>query len=319
MYHRVAAPAADIWDIAVSPENFEQHLKILRKKGNVQPLRQLVAELRDGKLQKNSIAITFDDGYIDNFAVAKPLLEQYGLPATFFITSGNIGKDEEFWWEELEHILLFTPKLPQTFSAEVGEGPFTFDLQAETHLTVELRQRHIYWNACDEAPPTRRAELFLALWQQLKPLPYIAQKELLGHIRDWAGVPVSRRAAYRSMTAAQLQEMGRGSLFDIGAHTVTHAALGMHRLPVQEQELRDNRQYLTAVTGADIPLLAYPYGNYNSDTLAAAVNTGFAAAFTTEEKAVKKRSSLYRLGRLQVKNLPGQAFAAQLDAWQHKL
>lgn len=319
MYHRVAAPAADIWDIAVSPESFEQQLQILQKKSNVLPLRELAKAVKDGKVRKNSVAITFDDGYIDNFLVAKPLLEKYKLPATFFITSGNIGMEEEFWWDELEHIILFAPQLPQAFSAMLGGNPFAFDLQAETQLTGELQQKHNAWNACDEAPPTLRAQLFFALWQQLKPLPHPEQKAQMRIIRGWAGVPVSARTAYKSMTAAQLQELSQNNLFDIGAHTASHAALGMHSLPVQENELLDSRQFLSSVTGAAIPLLAYPYGNYNNETLVAAANTGFTAAVTTEEKAVTRRSRLYRLGRVQVKNISGKEFAAQLHQWQHKL
>ena len=171
MYHRIATPAADIWGIAVSPENFEQHLQLLRKKGNVVPLRELVKDVKQGKVRRNSIAITFDDGYADNFAVARPLLEKYQLPATFFITSGNIGKEEEFWWDELEHILLFAPQLPQIFAAVFSDSPFSFDLRAEASLTEELLQQHRSWDACDEAPPTLRARLFFTLWQQLKPLP----------------------------------------------------------------------------------------------------------------------------------------------------
>ena len=120
------------------------------------------------------------------------------------------------------------------------------------------------------------------------------------------------------MTPAQLQELSQHKLFDVGAHTVSHAALGMHNLAVQQKELLDSRQFLSALTGAAIPLLAYPYGNYNNETLEAAANTGFTAAVTTEEKAVTRRSGIYRLGRVQVKNMSGQALAAQLHQWQHK-
>ena len=52
------------------------------------------------------MAITFDDGYADNLQVAAPLLAERGLPATFFIVSGTIGSGREFWWDELEGLLL---------------------------------------------------------------------------------------------------------------------------------------------------------------------------------------------------------------------
>ena len=98
MYHRIATPEYDHWELSVSPQNFEAHLQVL-KKYKVMDLATVVKEI-----PHKGIAISFDDGYIDNYTVAKPLLEKYHLPATFFITNGNLGKQTEFWWDELEHI-----------------------------------------------------------------------------------------------------------------------------------------------------------------------------------------------------------------------
>ena len=98
MYHRIATPAHDHWQLSVSPQNFEAHLQVL-KQYNVFDLATLVTQVPN-----NGIAISFDDGYIDNYTIAKPLLEKYHLPATFFITNGSLGKQTEFWWDELEHI-----------------------------------------------------------------------------------------------------------------------------------------------------------------------------------------------------------------------
>src|SRR5690606_1573250 len=112
MYHRIASPSIDPWQLSVSAENFEQHLQVLQKSNRVVSLSQLVHHRHNNLCRKNKIAITFDDGYLDNFTVAKPLLEKYGLPATFFITSCNLDGQKEFWWDELGRIILQTPELP---------------------------------------------------------------------------------------------------------------------------------------------------------------------------------------------------------------
>lgn len=316
MYHRVAAPEADIWEIAVSPENFEQHLQVLRKTKNVIPLKDLVQDVRNGKIRKNSVAITFDDGYVDNFLVARPLLEKYGLPATFFIASGNIGAGAEFWWDEIEQLILFTKHLPRRFAMEVNGNKVNYDLEQETQLTESLRQQNSRWNACKQAPPSRRCALFFNLWQALKPLPTTTQQELLQRISVWAGAPKSARADYLSMSEAQLQELGESSLFAVEAHTVSHPALAFHNRPYQKEELLRNVQYLEEATGRKPSLLAYPYGNYNEDTVVLATETGLTAAFTTEEKPVTKHSPLFRLGRVQAKNCAAPAFTALLDQWK---
>jgi peptidoglycan/xylan/chitin deacetylase (PgdA/CDA1 family) len=86
MYHRIANSANDYWQLCVSPENFEQQLQVISK-------------------HRDHVAITFDDGYIDNYTAAKPLLEKHHLPATFFIATGNINSGKEFWWDELQQLI----------------------------------------------------------------------------------------------------------------------------------------------------------------------------------------------------------------------
>src|SRR5215469_10551845 len=88
MYHRVAALQQDPWDLAVSPDTFEQQLAYLKRNHTTMGLDKLVQGLRSGKLPDNAVAITFDDGYRDNLVQAKPLLAHYGLSATLFLVTG---------------------------------------------------------------------------------------------------------------------------------------------------------------------------------------------------------------------------------------
>jgi peptidoglycan/xylan/chitin deacetylase (PgdA/CDA1 family) len=316
MYHRIAEPEADIWDIAVSAGQFEKHLQALKKAGNVVPLQELADRHADGTLKKNSIAITFDDGYSDNFRVAKPLLEKYQLPATFFITTGNIGQAAEFWWDELENIILFTKRLPVQFSMRINNQLIEEDLNT-AELTAEMRQKHISWKACTEAPPTPRCRLYYRIWEQLKPVPPIEQQTRLQKIRDWAGVGKGSRPDFQSMSLAELKEMGKSRLTDIGAHTVSHPALAFHAPEFQKKELAESKSFLEEITERKIDLLAYPYGNYNKDTARIAADLNFSAAFTTEEQVVRARSDRFQLARFQVKNLHYGQFNKN-TLWQNR-
>src|SRR5436309_3311860 len=102
MYHRIGVPDADDpWALAVSPDHFAQQLDALRRHRQVISLKELVSRLSERDLPIDSAVITFDDGYADNLHVAKPLLEQHKLPATVFVTAGAVGREAEFWWDEL--------------------------------------------------------------------------------------------------------------------------------------------------------------------------------------------------------------------------
>lgn len=100
LYHRVAESENDINRLGVSPENFENQISYLKRKFSIVSLNELVVNLRAKKIKRNSIAVTFDDGYADNLYKALPILEKHGIPATIFITTGKIGDNAPFFWEE---------------------------------------------------------------------------------------------------------------------------------------------------------------------------------------------------------------------------
>ena len=317
LYHRVAEPPSDVWRIAVSPANFEQQARVLHRAGNVIPLGELVEALARKKIVANSVALTFDDGYADNVLTAKPILDYSQLPATFFVAAGNLDQCAEFWWDELENLLLFARELPRIFTGTLVELPdLTVDLGDEMYLSDALGQRQQRWNACTEAPPTRRAALFLRLWQHLKPLPHPAQQQLLQRLRHWARAAPGTRPEYRTMSVAQLRSLAAGGLHTIGGHTVSHPALACHPAAYQQQQQQASRQLLEDATAGQVQHVAYPYGNYNHETLAVTAAAGFRAGFTTEARTITSGSDNFRLGRFQVPNLPGPAFARQWQQWQ---
>src|SRR5262245_13457331 len=112
MYHRVAELPLDPWGLAVSPGHFAEHLQVLHKHGQPLALSRAVARLQEHRLRRGTLVVTFDDGYSDNLYLARPLLERYDVPATVFLVTGYIGGDREFWWDELENILLQPEILP---------------------------------------------------------------------------------------------------------------------------------------------------------------------------------------------------------------
>src|SRR5262245_38128283 len=106
MYHRIADVPLAPWSMCVAPEHFAAHLLMLRQYAIPMSLNQLAHAYHAGNLPQRAVAITFDDGYADNLHHAKPLLERYGIPATVFVTTGYVGSTREFWWDELERVLL---------------------------------------------------------------------------------------------------------------------------------------------------------------------------------------------------------------------
>ena len=109
-YHRVAEVSRDPYELCVTPRHFAAQLEVLRQQAKPMHLTDIVEALQKGDLPKRSVVLTFDDGYADMLYQARPLLEHYQIPATFFITTGYLG--DEFWWDELERLLSSAPILP---------------------------------------------------------------------------------------------------------------------------------------------------------------------------------------------------------------
>ena len=314
LYHRIAEPEVDIWDLSVSPDRFEQQLQVLKKRMKIVSLQELI---RTKSLFKNRVAITFDDGYIDNYKMAKPILEKYEIPATFFVTSRQDQCECEYWWDILENCILSTEYLPPVFNMDIEGKEFEFSLEGETCLTIDIFQLHKKWKAYVEDPPTLRAKLYNQLWLMLKVLPFNEQHFYLKKILEWAhAAEAIIRSDYRTMSAKELKQLANCRLFTIGSHTVHHPSLAQHGADFQKREIIENRKYLEEILGCKIRFLAYPYGNYNEETLIIARNLDFDAAFTTEERMINT-SAIYQLGRFQVKNLTGTEFSNQLENWLH--
>jgi peptidoglycan/xylan/chitin deacetylase (PgdA/CDA1 family) len=313
MYHRIATANIDPWELAVSAENFEQHLRILKKLNNVLPLPELVHQLQNKKLKKRYVAITFDDGYIDNYQTAKPLLEKSDIPATFFITTNNLGQQKEFWWDELAYILLKTPNLPKQLSLEINNEPFSFNLDTESKLTKELNIKHKSFIAWE--PTTLRSQLYYSLWEKLSPLQSEAQENIMAFLRSWAGTSKAERPEYLCMSVEQMQHLSSSDLFTIGGHTCSHPALAYHSEAVQQKEIIENKKTLENLTGKEVNLFAYPSGNYNDISIKALKQSRFSAGFTTNPKPVQKGADLFQLNRFQVNNWTGDKFEQMLSKW----
>jgi len=105
MYHRIDEQGRDS-SLSVSPENFYQQMRFLsRCNYNVISLETLVNAIeQDKKLPRNSVVITFDDGYIDNFHSAYPVLKKYNLPATIFVIVNVIGQEDYLNYKQIEEM-----------------------------------------------------------------------------------------------------------------------------------------------------------------------------------------------------------------------
>jgi len=146
MYHRVTELPNDPYLLAVTPKHFAEQLEVIRRYGVPMPLRQMVEALQNGKVPKRAVVVTFDDGYADNLHQAKPLLERYEIPATVFVTAGQVGSRREFWWDELDRLLLQAGTLPARLQLNLNGNAYERELGEASTYTEEDCRRYRDWH-----------------------------------------------------------------------------------------------------------------------------------------------------------------------------
>jgi peptidoglycan/xylan/chitin deacetylase (PgdA/CDA1 family) len=315
MYHGVAEVGSDPWGLSVTPAHFAEQLEVLQNYAQPIRLQELIRAHHEGNIPWRAVVITFDDGYANNLHHAKPLLEHYNIPATVFVTTGHIGNDREFWWDELDRLLLQPGTLPGILRLKINGRDYKWELGQACYGTEEWqhhRQRRAW-----EGLPGSRYELYYSLWQRLLPLPESERRGILDEIAIWSKAEQMARSTHRSLFPAEVLTLAREDLIEIGAHTVTHPFLSAHPLSCQQIEILRSKAYLEELLGHSITSFSYPHGDYTVETIALIREAGFTCACTVEAKIAWQQSDCYQLPRFQVYNWNGDKFAKQFLRWFH--
>jgi peptidoglycan/xylan/chitin deacetylase (PgdA/CDA1 family) len=313
MYHRIAGTAEDPWKMAVTPQNFEAQISFLKKNYQIISLDQMLDNLERKTIEPNTVCVTFDDGYADNYLTAKPILESQDCPATFFIATEYIKGHLPYWWDELERITLYAERLPRKISIKIKDRPFEFDLGESQFLNKNQLRQHRLWRS-EEKPVSARCLLFMALYEVLIELPFKELQAAISELKCCTDDSETNETK-RPMTISELREIVSTPQLQIGLHTATHAALSLYSEPQQITEIADGEKWLKKNGIQPTRVLAYPHGKFDETTLAVVAKCQLRAALTVRKQTVKKDSFRYSLGRFQVNNWNEREFRYHLATW----
>lgn len=282
-YHSVAAleDRADFYldhGLTITPEAFERQLQFLTRRYRIIPLQDIVDRLRQGlPPHKDTLAITFDDGFRDNYIRAFPILRRYQVPATFYLTTGCIDNRQIFWVAQLRYMLTVThvPELRTTKPEK-----FFFNL----------------------AQPHGKEEAFRTLVVRMKNIPTSLRLELLAEVTNQLAVDDSFLRNIM-MTWDEVRDMHKHGM-SFGAHTVTHPNLPNTDLAEAEREIRESKEMIEAELKTSILDFSYPNGRGSShltDQIKALVGkAGFHSAVTSVPGGIELGHDLLALKRVGV-------------------
>ena len=261
-------------DMAISPLFLEGFIRDAQQRGytfiSLDYLTEQIAAGSEDKL----LALTFDDGYRDNFTQAYPLLKRLQVPFAVYVTTSFPDGEAVLWWEAIEKLLL-------------------------DHDQVELADGRVL--ACR----TRQEKLdaFVTLRASIMALPgdRLADRvnAMFAHVKfDW-----QQLCATHAMQWDEVCELARDPLVTIGAHTLSHPVLGALSPDQASLEMRDSRDRLEARIGMPVTHFCYPFGSRNEvgvREFELARKLGFRTATTTRWGNIFRahRAHLYALPRV---------------------
>lgn len=180
MYHRITDYGADPWGLKVTPANFAMQLEYLSGERTLLDLATFVSKMKARALPRNAIAITFDDGHVDNLHNGEPALAAAGASATLFVASGHVGRPEPFWWDELVQLVLDRRDPINTL---IPMGGDSYRLTIPTWEADDSERAG--WRAC-QGPRTSREIAYIEIWKRLRTMLPPAREETLAALRQQA-------------------------------------------------------------------------------------------------------------------------------------
>jgi peptidoglycan/xylan/chitin deacetylase (PgdA/CDA1 family) len=302
-YHRIADDPINHWGLAVSPGHFEEHLCVLRRTRQPLPLTQFVRNLMAGTLPRDAVALTFDDGYVDNLVAGRPRLVAADIPATVFLVTGYLNS-EAFWWDELARLILLENG-PQSFEVVVRGETLQFDFATEPPAREDGTTR---------GSLRRRRAALGTLWQALRLLEEEERQLIMVKLRLIFGGVDYRASLGRAMTSDEVRTITSDGLVSIGAHTVTHPVLAGLGSAACHRESAESKSACEDLIGAPVTAFAYPYGEFDVEAREAVKAAGFAFGCGTQPGPAKATCDIFVLPRNFVPDLGGDAFERTLRA-----
>lgn len=272
MYHRVlpkrqAVEASVQHGMYVTPETFERHLVFLKEHFEVLSLPELLEAWKEHAIEKSRAycVVTFDDGWLDNYVHAYPLLKKYGVSATIFVPTDFIGTSRWFWPEQLAYLFgrLAWAAIPPERRKDAQR------------ITTRYLGGEV-WNQLESVCPANAGEqTFDQIIEQGKTLQ---PDQIEQYVRELgASIQATWPSERILMNWDEVQEMARNGIA-FGSHSCSHRLLTKLSMQEVEEELSRSKATLEWQRVQPIPVFCYPNGDYNAVIQRAALATGYEAA-----------------------------------------
>ena len=299
-YHRIGDATASEFDpdlYSCDAQTFAQHVAFFKTQFELVSLVDVQNLLAQGKpLTERYALLTFDDGYLDNYQLAYPILRDARASAVFFIAVDYARCQHLPWWDEIAWMV--------------------------RHCTnSQLKLAH--WQAPLQLDRSDIVATVRAVVKACKVNDGVSMDEKVAALRSLTGLDCQRNPPEQLFAnEQQISEMADQGMF-IGSHSCSHRILSHLSLDEQRQEIVESKRVLEAMTGQAVHAFAYPVGGrtaFDQQTQTEVERAGYQLAFSFINGINRRLDThRYRLRRLAVEDNMSPEQLKQLIAFSEAI
>ena len=263
-------------------DTFEEIILNLKKKGNPISMDEIVYYQNINKdIPKYSYAITFDDGFYNNYTLARPILENYSTPATFYISTNLIENNYMTWIDKLEYCLNKAPCL--NILLPWNAHPIKLIDENSKINCLEQIRKNIKSNPS-----------FYNIQNFVDNIYYQCSEKQIAE---------SDHILYKKMKWDQIREMNLNSLFTIGGHSHNHVSLGSLNYADLRYEIETSIDLVKNNVGINLVHYSYPEGqksDYSIDVINLLKKFGIKCCPTAIDGLNDQNTDLFHLRRIML-------------------
>lgn len=275
MLHRVTLPDFVLEQnraLEITPQDLVDVILSYRNAGYVfVSLDEFIWHKQHDIIPKNRyVTFTFDDGYADNYRNVYPILKDYGIPFTIYVSTSFLQHKIFLWWYILEL------ELRERSEFQIGNVTYLLDT-LEAQNTV-FRMVHAELSQMETADCIDWFREHNIEWQQ-------RNKDLNMRL---------------GIKEAELKQMAEDCLCTIGSHTISHARLTKLSETALMEELYGSKKTLERIINKEISHFSYPYGDTNSFVARQVALCGYKTAVSVVNHSIVRKQNVYQLDRVKV-------------------
>lgn len=283
-FHRVLGEDEDYFlpPMAIQSQVFSRMVANLGRMKTIIDMDDFLSNRYKKKFSENCVAITFDDAYIDNFEIAKPILERIGAPATFFVPVYPVENGGVYWWDHIYNV--------------AGKDKKGFIKWLKKKKSFNQISKKFCFHGNDKT-----SQLCRDIVRYLNKLSEIDRQAFLSSFGEEFGSYDGERLLMNWDEVRQLKKSG----FSIGSHSLSHVPLTDLPNDKAQREIKESKFRLEQKLGKTVSGFSYPRGSYSKIHARIVERAGYSYAVTTRFGSNQSGCDIFELARRNISDFQG--------------